>query len=130
MEIIAELASIASTENSGGIIHPKIMYAIEYIKANYNEKMTSPKLAERFGLSPKYFGALFKSAAGVSVSDFILNLRIGAAKEMLMGTNMSVEEIAEKTGFSNSFYFSKCFKDKEKISPSGYRSVITSSGCR
>ena len=130
MEITAELASINSSENSGGIIHPKIIYAIEYIKANYKERITAPELAERFGLSPKYFGALFKSAAGVSVSDFILNLRIGAAKEMLMGTNMSIEEISEKAGFSNAFYFSKCFKDKEKISPSGYRSVITSSGCR
>lgn len=130
LEIIAELTVLYHPNNNTDtwLPHPKIIYAIEYIKANYNQPLTTPLLAARYGLSPKYFGALFKSVTGMSVNDFILDLRVNAAKEMLMGTSMTIDEIAREIGFNNAFYFSKCFKDKEKLPPSKYRNMITNTG--
>ena len=69
-------------------------------------------------------GALFKKIAGKSVSEFILDLRIYEAKEMLIRTDMTIEEISESIGFNNSFYFSKCFKAQIKISPSEFRNMM------
>lgn len=125
LEIISALAETYCTEDKRSAAHPKIIYAIEYIKENYTKHLTAPELARKYGLSPKYFGTLFKAATGVSISEFILELRLYSAKEMLIGTDMSIEKIAEKTGFANVFYFSKCFKDKERLSPTAYRSTMT-----
>ena len=123
-EITAELLEILDKKNDIKRIHPKIIHAIEYIKSNYSRHITTPELAKKYGLSPKYFGTIFKEATGKSISEFLLQHRIYAAKEMLIGTDMTIEEIAEKTGFSNQFYFSKCFKDMEKLAPSTYRDVM------
>lgn len=121
MQIVAEL-SAASEEN--GIIHPKVMNAAEYIRKNYSSHITVKGLADMYGLSAKYFGALFKKMLGQSVNEFLLRRRVEAAKEMLMSTDMSMDAIARETGFDNQFYFSKCFKEIENITPTGYRSRI------
>lgn len=125
LSIIAELMEYCTVSADTMLIHPKVAYAIEYIKENYTEQITTPGLADRYKLSPKYFGTIFKTATGKSVSDFVQDMRIYAAKEMLLATDMTIEEISQEIGFQNSFYFSKCFKNKEKISPSGYRRVMT-----
>ena len=123
-EILAELSCCISGSRNSQPVHPKILYAMEYIRANYTQNITVAQLAEKYGLSPKYFGTLFKKASGKTVGDFVLGLRIYAAKEMLLGTDMTIEEISEKIGFQNSFYFSRCFKMQEKVSPSGYRNLM------
>lgn len=126
LEIIAELMEMLGKRNETKMVHPKIIQAIEYIKSDYSSNITAPKLAEKYGLSPKYFGTIFKEATGKSISEFVLLHRIYAAKEMLIGTDMSIEEIAEKTGFHNQFYFSKCFKNTERLAPSVYRDIMRS----
>lgn len=127
MEIIAEIYADTLVGHDNNFMHPKIRYAIQYIKNNFSHNLTTPELAHMYGLSPKYFGSLFKKSTGKSVSDFILELRIYAAKEMLRGTNMTVGEISGQIGFENSFYFSRCFKSKEHLSPMQYRNIITKS---
>lgn len=123
--ILSELTDCFCAKTASPI-HPKILYAMEYLRANYTQSISVPQLAEKYCLSSKYFGALFKGAAGVSVSEYVLRLRLFAAKEMLLGTDMKIEEIAERTGFQNPFYFSKCFRQQEKLSPSEYRSLLRS----
>lgn len=127
-EIIAEIYSDTVGYQDECFMHPKIKYAIQYIKSNYASPLTAPALAYMYGLSPKYFGSLFKKSTGMSVADFILKLRIDAAKEMLRGTAMTINEISERVGFDNSFYFSKCFKSQENLPPSQYRNLITEIG--
>lgn len=124
-EIVAELYTCVFRSDSEKIMHPKIKYAIQYIKSNYTLPLTAPSLAYKFDLSPKYFGTLFKSSTGMGVSEFIQKLRIDAAKEMLLGTSMTVSEISQKLGFNNPFYFSNCFKAAEDLSPTEYRALIT-----
>lgn len=121
LQIIAEL-SAAAEEN--GIIHPKIMSASEYICQNYAEHITVKKLSDMYGLSAKYFGVLFKKMLGQTVNEFVLYRRIEAAKVLLMSTDMSIDDISRVTGFDNQFYFSRCFKETEGITPTGYRSLI------
>lgn len=125
-EIIALLAANHSLAAKAQIMHPQIIQAVDYLKSNYAKNITAPLLAEKYGLSPKYFGSLFKKTTGRSISEYILHLRIYAAKEMLLGSELTIEEIAAKTGFDNTFYFSNCFKRLEHIPPSKYRSLMRS----
>lgn len=124
LEIIALLADSLNEKTNIPTIHPKIAQAIEYIKKNYNNHLSVSYLSEKYELSPKYFGKLFHLATGKSVNSFITELRIFAAKEMLIGTDMTIEEIALASGFCDSFYFSKCFKQYEKLPPSHYRDIM------
>lgn len=124
LEIVAAMAEGNRTSVNTRPAHPKIIYAIEYLRQHFQEPVNALWLSEKYGLSPKYFGTLFKEATGKSIHAFVMDLRIYAAKEMLLGTDMTISAIAEKVGFQNEFYFSNSFKRKEKISPSKYRSVM------
>lgn len=121
MDIIAEIARLYS--DGVPAIHPKTAAAVGYIQKNYAKPITVPQLAEMYGLSPKYFGTLFKNVTGKSVNKFIEETRIAAAREMLLGTDMTVSEIAEKAGFSSIYYFSRCFREHEKLTPVGFRGI-------
>ncbi len=125
MEIISRLMETGEEGRVGGeMVHPRIMQAIEYIKENYNKHLMVEELAKKYELSPKYFGKLFSRATGKSVNAFVLDLRIFAAKEMLIGTEIGMENIATQIGFADAFYFSNCFKNVEGIAPSHYRALM------
>jgi AraC-like DNA-binding protein len=63
----------------------------------------------------------FKNSTGQSPNQYLLNLKLDKAKELLTGTNLSISEIAYQVGFESLFYFSKQFKNKNGISPKFYR---------
>lgn len=104
-----------------GHSHADVMLdAIHYMKQNYIGKINLPTLAARAMLSPKYFGTLFKQATGQSVAQYVLHLRLEEAKRLLRENTLTVEQIAERVGIGDLFYFSKLFKKAEGLSPKRY----------
>lgn len=101
--------------------------AIEEVKAyidqhfRENESITIDLLAEMAGISPKYFSALFKKEMGISVSEYVTNLRINVVKQLLTNNDEKLRDIANKVGYSDEFYLSRKFKQVVGISPSAYR---------
>jgi AraC-like DNA-binding protein len=67
------------------------------------------------------FRKAFKELTGQSPNQYHLNLRLSKAKDLLINTNLSINEISFKTGFESVFYFSKLFKKKNQVSPKFYR---------
>ena len=65
----------------------------------------------------------FKKYTNCSLIDFLLNIRLTKAKELLVNAKKSVEEIAELCGFSSANYFGLIFKKKEGVSPINYRKI-------
>ena len=63
----------------------------------------------------------FKNVVGVSPGQYVLNIKIQKAAQMLQETNLTISEIATKTGFENEFYFSRIFKSKMKATAGSYR---------
>ena len=63
----------------------------------------------------------FKQKYGVTVVDYLTELRIEEAKKLLLETDMTVSEVAEEVGFSDTSYFSKVFLKSAGIPPSSYR---------
>ena len=94
-----------------------------YISCNWNKKMSLEEIAESVHLSASYSSALFKNSTGVSVMDYIINLRITKACDMLKYSDRLISEIAESTGFCDIFYFSRMFKKIMGVSPAKYRSA-------
>lgn len=93
----------------------------DYVKENLNQKMTLRQVAERFSFSPNYLGHLFKEETGVPFSDFLNQLRMERAKELLGDPKWKVYEIAERIGYKNVIYFNRQFKEHFGLSPGEYR---------
>lgn len=91
--------------------------AQEYIENHISEKLTLTSTAEQFGLSPSYFSVLFKQQTGVGFSDYVTNIRIEKAKQMLLSGDARVFEVADALGFESAYYFSKVFKKVVGCSP-------------
>lgn len=94
---------------------------IYYLQSCYNRKITVERLAEEFHTNRTTLLNDFKKHTGMSVSRYLVELRLNMASTMLRDTELSVDEICERTGFSDISYFSKVFKKERSITPSEYR---------
>ena len=78
-------------------------------------------MARRTGLSQAHFSRVFHKIAGHSPRDFLLQTRLTRARHLLTGTELSINEIAGRLGYSDIFFFSRQFKEKVGLPPSAYR---------
>ena len=116
-EAVAAYADHAATSNSG-----KVAEALAFIRDNYADpNMGAALLSEKLGLSSSYLSRIIKQATGAGIVDCIHTERIKAAKELLTQTDLSVDDIAEKVGFSNRWTFTRSFKRYEGTTPGAYR---------
>ena len=91
-----------------------------YIRDHLSEKLTLADVAAVFNFSPGYLSQLFGRYGGGFV-EYITEVRVAAAKEMLEKGDKKIYEIAEELGFESSFYFSKVFKKSTGLSPREYQ---------
>jgi AraC family L-rhamnose operon regulatory protein RhaS len=96
---------------------------IYYLQSRYNQKITMEKLAEEFHTNRTTLLNDFKKYTGQSISSYLVQLRLMMASTLLRDTELSVDEICERTGFSDISYFSKVFKKKICCTPSEYRRI-------
>jgi signal transduction histidine kinase/AraC-like DNA-binding protein len=99
----------------------KIESAIEYIKTGFSDMITRENLADSLGMSPDHFGRMFKQYTGKKVLDYINDLRLEYASNMLLKSDKKIIEIAMETGFESLRTFNRIFTKKKKMTPSEYR---------
>lgn len=92
-----------------------------YVRQHYIDGFTAAQIQEACGLSYKYAGTLFKEVTGQTIKEYQCTLRLRKAEQLLKETNKSITEIAQLTGFSDVFYFSKIFHRKKGCPPGEYR---------
>ncbi len=102
------------------IFSNRIYFITEYIKSNISQPLKISSLAEVAGYTPSYFSRYFKQVTGIPVSDYISNMKMDAAKQLLSDRITSVNEVASKLGFTDQFIFSRKFKKHFGISPKQY----------
>lgn len=92
-----------------------------YLSDNIGVPFNSENIEKRFYLSYKYMSHLFKKEKGVTMQQYHNSVRMDEACRLLCSTLMSISEIADKLGFSDVLYFSRCFRNYTGKSPSAYR---------
>lgn len=92
-----------------------------YMQENLSEEISLSVLAEVFHLNPQYISQLFKNEIGVGFLVYLTNIRIEKAKKLLLSTDLSVTEIASRSGYSDYRVFTKVFKKTEGVTPSQFR---------
>jgi len=78
-------------------------------------------IADNFGMTVSYLSQFFKSKTGKTILEFVTELRINKAKELLMQTDLSLNYIAEEVGYYNVSSFIRRFKQVEGITPGEFR---------
>ncbi len=103
-----------------------IRRSVSYIHENISLPLTVESLAEREFMSPSRYRELFREHTGTSPKDYIINLRIHIACEMLMRSDRPVGEIAAAVGFSDGRYFSRIFTKRMGKTPTEYQKSLSS----
>ena len=88
---------------------------------NIDSKITIEALAKDAGMSVSSFENKFKRAFGKSVYAYLIEVRMREATRLLVETNYSVTEIAQRCGYSNMFYFCIAFKKRTRLTPTQFR---------
>lgn len=96
---------------------------ISWISLNYAKPITNEILSKMSGYHEYHLNRLFIKYTGLTIHQYILTVRINEAKKRLIGTELSLEEIAEEIGFSSNTHFSSAFKRIEGMSPNTYRKI-------
>ncbi|EQK41194.1 bacterial regulatory helix-turn-helix s, AraC family protein [[Clostridium] bifermentans ATCC 638] len=95
--------------------------AIQYIYNNKSENISMESMAKLCHVSSSYFSRLFSKEIGENFSTYISKLKIKWAKALLEETDMTINEISDELGFSESGYFIKIFKKYEGVTPNLYK---------
>lgn len=94
----------------------------KYLQYNYMlYDISLDTVSDILNINASYFSTLFKRSFGVNFLDYLTELRINAARELLMDPLRSTAEIAEMVGYENANYFTRVFKKKTGMTPTKYR---------
>lgn len=94
---------------------------LTHLKANYMQKQTLGQIAQQFAISPNYICRLFSKHLGTTFSNYLTGLRMEQAASMLKTSDLSVKEIAGRSGYEDYFYFCRVFRETFECTPTQYR---------
>ena len=95
--------------------------ALQYIQDHYKKEISLVDVSRQVNVSPYYFSKIFKEETGENFTEYLTNLRIEKAKELLRDTEYSVKEICLQVGYSEPNYFSRSFKKNVGVTPTEYK---------
>lgn len=112
LDLIRRLKSL-----HGGRCSPSIETALKYIHQHYQESISMVGVAKLVYRSPEYFSRQFKEEVGENFSVYLTLYRLDRAKELLLQTDLRVNEIAERVGYTTPGYFSRLYKKYKGVTP-------------
>lgn len=117
------LAAMTDSESFHAADHAVIYKGVRLLISEWNKNERMERYAEVCRISESGFYQHFKEWAGVSPNEYRINMRISAAKSMLRNSAISIREIAAQVGFSDPYYFSRCFRRAVGVSPRAWREM-------
>lgn len=120
---LSKLIAERSDKRESGNVKRKVILddIIKYIDNNFcNSLLTLETVSKSFHLNKSYLARLFRAGTNVTVSHYILMLRINKACELLGNSNLPIKTIAYSIGFNDALYFSKKFKEAMGFSPTEF----------
>ena len=122
--ILSDLLSSEKTQQVSGKTQIGISEAISHINKYFYKYITLQELADIAALSPYYFSRVFARETGMTPHKYLITTRMANAKFLLKTSQMSVKEIAIRSGFSDESGFCTAFKKQEGMTPNEYRNTV------
>ena len=123
--MIQKINKQQTNNNLTASIDKLILQAISLIKDNLNINLRPEEISKGLLISYSLFRRHFKLQTGLSPKQYVLDLLMERAKELLADKSLNINQIALLLGFNNSFHFSKIFKTKVGLSPSEYKKTLS-----
>ena len=121
LQAIYENSNIGLTSEYATMNHPRVKAASEYIRENLNKKISVQDVAQAALTNPTTLSYTFTKVLGISVGEYIVQMRMTEGARLLQCTNYKIKEVAAKCGYESEFYFSSAFKRFHGMSPSQYK---------
>jgi AraC family L-rhamnose operon regulatory protein RhaS len=120
--VTRNLSEYRMTEKAGDKNTELINSILTYIRMNAvdNEKMDIKNMSTHFSMSPNYISIFIKKHSGLSIQQHIIQTKIKSAEKLLKQNRFTVNEIADRLGFTDSSHFNKIFKKYKGVSPSEF----------
>jgi two-component system response regulator YesN len=110
-------------QNSEKTFSLVLQKALRMVEEFYMNGITLTEVALALNITPEHISSLFTKELGINFSTYIKDFRLKKAKELLLGTNLKLYEVAEQTGYSDAKYFSRVFKEEQGVLPAEYRKI-------
>lgn len=115
-------SKISIKEISQEDILPQIL---QWINIHITQNISLKNVAYEFNFTKEYLARYFKKRMGMSMQEYINNLRISSAKQLLCNSNLNIKEISHELGFIDEKYFLKLFKKYENLTPKQFRNAYS-----
>ncbi|HFR3538163.1 TPA: helix-turn-helix domain-containing protein [Streptococcus suis] len=110
-----------SLKESSTLAKNYVHHAIKIIHTQYNNPIKVSEIAQQLALSRSYLYKIFKQETGYSIKDYIVQVKMNHACQLLANPELSITEIANSVGYFDPLAFSNAFKNQYHMSPSDYR---------
>lgn len=118
---IVEIINYLHTENSQ--YTPVVKQIMAEVQKNYKEDMNLKTLSYKYHMNASYLGQIFQKEAGCSFAQYLSNTKNGIAKDLILNTNMKINDIAKEVGYPDTSYFYRKFKQCYGVSPASLRTM-------
>lgn len=108
-------------KNNNYEFSPVVQEILSYVDNNYYKEMSLKILAQKYNMNSAYLGQVFSKEVGLSFSEYLNKVKNEKAKEMLLNTNLRINDIAKKVGYDDTSYFYRKFKKYYGVGPSALR---------
>ena len=102
---------------------PVVQQVISIVNEKYYEELSLKTLAQKYNVNSSYLGQIFNKEVGVSFSEYLNKIKNTKAKELILNTNMKINDIAKSVGYIDTSYFYRKFKKYFGVSPSTIRDM-------
>ncbi|WP_433923756.1 helix-turn-helix domain-containing protein [Paenibacillus taichungensis] len=100
---------------------PVITFVLDYLDHHYGEDINLNIVADKLNLTSGYLSSIFKEKTNINFSEYLNNLRVERAKELLVNVDLRIQDIATQVGYQNVNSFIRMFKRRYGLTPGEYR---------
>lgn len=118
---ITEIISYLHEEDSQ--YTPVVKQILSEVQKNYKEDMNLKTLSYKYNMNASYLGQIFQKEVGCSFAQHLSNTKNSIAKDLILNTNMKINDIAKEVGYPDTSYFYRKFKQCYGVSPASLREM-------
>lgn len=119
--MIISFLDFVDNKKSSGIVHSSIKRAVVYLNTHFYENPSMKEIADKFYLNPSYFSRAFKENTGVTYKEYLRKLKLEYSRTLIKHTDLSLIDIAVKSGYETQSHFNREFKEYYGITPTKLR---------
>lgn len=120
---LSTIVQLAHTPRDGRSAHERVVLSIETLRRDWQRPHRLDELAAAANMSVAHYSALFRRQTGFAPIDFLIRLRVQHACRLLDTTELPVRQVAERVGYADPYYFTRCFRRVMGRAPRLYRKV-------